>query len=42
MVGTGAALLAAMFDERESPAVWLLDEQDITHYDAVFNNRQAL
>jgi sulfite reductase alpha subunit-like flavoprotein len=39
---TGADLLVAMFDERESPAVWLLGEQGITHYDAVsFINRRA-
>jgi hypothetical protein len=30
---TGADLLVAMFNDRESPAVWLLGEQDITHYD---------
>jgi hypothetical protein len=41
--GTGAALLVAMFEERESPAVWLLGEHGMTHYDAVgFINRQAL
>jgi Glyoxalase superfamily protein/Clp amino terminal domain, pathogenicity island component len=40
---TGADLLVAMFNERESPAVWLLGERDITHYDAVsFINRQVL
>jgi hypothetical protein len=40
---TGADLLVAMFDERESPAVWLLGEQGITHYDAVsFINRRVL
>jgi hypothetical protein len=40
---TGADLLVAMFNERESPAVWLLGEQDITHYDAVsFINRRLL
>jgi ATP-dependent Clp protease ATP-binding subunit ClpA len=40
---TGADLLVAMFNERESPAVWLLGEQDITHYDAVsFINRRIL
>lgn len=31
---TGTDLLVAMFDERESPAVWLLGEQGMTHYDA--------
>jgi hypothetical protein len=41
MVGTRAALVVAMFDERESVAVWLLGEQGVTHYDAVsFVNRQ--
>jgi Glyoxalase superfamily protein/Clp amino terminal domain, pathogenicity island component len=40
---TGADLLVAMFDEHESPAVWLLGEQGMTHYDAVsFLNRRAL
>ena len=40
---TGADLLVAMFDERESPAVWLLGEQGITHYDVVsFINRRVL
>jgi transcriptional regulator with XRE-family HTH domain len=40
---TGADLLVAMFNERESPAVWLLGEQEITHYDAVsFINRRIL
>jgi sulfite reductase alpha subunit-like flavoprotein len=40
---TGADLLVAMFNERESPAVWLLGEKDITHYDAVsFINRRSL
>jgi Glyoxalase superfamily protein/Clp amino terminal domain, pathogenicity island component len=40
---TGADLLAAMFDERERPAVWLLGEQGITHYDVVsFINRRVL
>ena len=32
---TGADLLVAMFNEHESPAVWLLGEVDMTHYDAV-------
>jgi len=32
---SGADLLVAMFAEHESPAVWLLGEQGITHYDAV-------
>jgi len=40
---TGADLLVAMFNEHESPAVWLLGEQGMTHYDAIsFINRQAL
>jgi hypothetical protein len=30
---TGAELLAAMFDEKESPAVWFLGEQDVTQQD---------
>jgi hypothetical protein len=41
--GTGADLLVTMFDERERPAVWLLGEQGITHYNAVsFLNRRIL
>lgn len=32
---TGADLLVAMFSEHESPAVWLLGEQGMTHYDAL-------
>jgi sulfite reductase alpha subunit-like flavoprotein len=32
---TGTDLLVAMFNERESPAVWLLGEQGMTHYDAL-------
>jgi hypothetical protein len=32
---TGADLLVAIFAERESPAVWLLGEQDMTLQDAI-------
>jgi hypothetical protein len=32
---TGGDLLAAMFDEKESPAVWFLGEQEMTQQDAV-------
>ena len=32
---TGADLLLAIFAERESPAVWLLGEQDMTLQDAI-------
>jgi hypothetical protein len=32
---TGTEVLAAMFAERESPAVYFLQEQDMTHFDAV-------
>jgi ATP-dependent Clp protease ATP-binding subunit ClpA len=31
---TGSDVLLAIFDERESPAVWLLGEQEMTQYDA--------
>jgi len=33
-MATGADLLAALFYEKESPAVWLLGEQGMTHQDA--------
>jgi len=32
---TGADLLVAIFDEKESPAAWLLGEQRITQQDAL-------
>ena len=32
---TGGDLLAAFFDEKESPAVWFLGEQEMTQQDAV-------